>query len=82
MMLIYAFYVIHSHQVKKRVVRNLFTQTPLYPLVNALYNLIFYGQFKKSIKMFNSLIVFTGRKCPFLACGRAFFRRLSAKDVM
>ena len=82
MMLIYAFYVIHSHQVKKRVDRNLFTLTPLYPLVNALYNLIFYGQFKKSIKMFNSLIVFTGRKCPFLGYGRAFFRRLSAKDVM
>ena len=82
MMLIYAFYVIHRHQMKKRVVQDLFTQTPLYPLVNALYNLIFYGQFKKSIKMFNSLIVFTDRKCPFLGCGRAFFRRLSAKDVM
>ena len=43
MMFIYAFYVIHNHELKKRVVRNLFTQTPSYPLVNALYNLIFYG---------------------------------------
>ena len=43
MMLIYAFYVIHNHELKKNVVRNLFTQTPSYPLVNALYNLIFYG---------------------------------------
>ena len=42
MMLIYAFYVIHSHELKKRVVRNLFTQTPSYPLVNALYNHLLY----------------------------------------
>ena len=78
-MLIYAFYVIHSHQVKKRVVRNLFTQTPLYPLVNALYNLIFYGQFKKSIKMFNSLIVFTGRNVPFWVVEELFLGDLVPK---
>ena len=29
--------------------------------------------------MFNSLIVFTGRKCPFLGCGRAFFGDLVPK---
>ena len=79
MMLIYAFYVIHRHQMKKRVVRDLFTQTPLYPLVNALYNLIFYGQFKKSIKMFNSLIVFTGRNVPFWVVEELFLGDLVPK---
>ena len=29
--------------------------------------------------MFNSLIVFTGRKCPFLGCGRAFLGDLVPK---